>query len=387
MVTVISVIGVMLGVAVLIIVISVMSGFDDMWREKILSFNSHITVTEYGGITEDYESLMSKIEKIPEVVGISPTIEGLVILQYRDRVFTPVLKGVDAERERSVSKVPESMINGEYSLVDDEAIIGRDLSVRTGARVGDTVLVYSPKNLTSADEFHLPDELEITGMYSLGMYQFDIGYIMTSLEKARELYGIEEGVHSLQVMLKSPYDAPKVAGMIQQQLGPRYDVTTWMQANRQLFEALKVEKNMMYFLLMFIILVAAFGIMNTLITVTVQKTREIGLLKALGFSELKVMGVFLWQGLIHGTFGTLFGIGLGLLALHYRNDLMHFLSTNLNMELLPKEIYFLSEIPATTSWLDIVVIAGSAMLICTIAGIVPAWQAARMDPVKALRYE
>ena len=160
-----------------------------------------------------------------------------------------------------------------------------------------------------------------------------------------------------------------------------------MELNRQLFAALRVEKNMMFFLLIIITVVAAFGITNTLITVTVQKTREIGLLKALGFSSGSVMRVFFWQGWIEGFIGTILGIATGLFVLQYRNDLMLFLSTRFHMELFPKELYHLSEIPATVSWSDIGVVAVTVLVICTLAGIVPAYRAARLDPVSALRYE
>ncbi|MFH0878855.1 MAG: FtsX-like permease family protein, partial [Lentisphaerota bacterium] len=215
----------------------------------------------------------------------------------------------------------------------------------------------------------------------------DVGFILTSLEKARALYGMESGVHAIQVMTRDPYHADMVARKIRQALGYEFEANTWMDLNRQLFSALKVEKSMMFFLPIFITIVAAFGITNTLITVTVQKTREIGLLKALGFSSGSIMRVFFWQGWIEGFIGTVAGIGAGLLALHYRNGLMRFMSDRLHMDLLPKELYHLSEIPSTTSWMDILIIALSVMVICTLAGLVPAYQASRLDPVRALRYE
>jgi len=385
-VTVISVLGVLLGVAVLIIVLSVMSGFDNMWRDKILSFNAHITVTGYG-VIEDADELVERMSKIDGITGVAPYVQGLVFIQHNDRVHTPMVRGIDPELERTVSKIPESIVSGKFSVDDNDVVIGADLAQRMGVRVGDKILVYSPQTFISADELRLPEEMIVAGIFSVGMWEFDVGFALTSMDKARELYGMETGVHAIQVMTKDPYHADVAARKIRAALGPEYDASTWMDLNRQLFAALRVEKNMMFFLLIFITVVAAFGIMNTLITVTVQKTREIGLLKALGFSSGSIMRVFFWQGWIQGVIGTACGIGFGLLVLRYRNDLMFFLSERFNMELFPKELYHLSEIPSATSGMDILVIAISVMVICTLAGVVPAYQAARMDPVRSLRYE
>ncbi len=386
-ITVISIIGVMLGVAVLIIVISVMNGFNEMWRDKILSFNAHITVSGYN-IIEDPDDLLERISVLEGVTGAAPFIQGLVFVQHNDQIFTPILRGVHPVYEERVSRIPEHIVSGRFSVeYEEEVVIGKDLARRMGVDAGDRILVYSPQSFISPEEIRLPEELVITGVYELGMWDYDVGYMLSSLVAARDLFAMDFGVHGIQVMTIDPFRADTVAERISNELGPYYDARTWMELNRQLFAALRVERNMMFFLLIFITIVAAFGITNTLITITVQKTREIGLLKSLGFSSGSIMGIFFWQGWIEGAIGTVLGTGLGLLVLRYRNDLMMFLSDRFGWELFPKELYHLAEIPSSTSVIEILFIALVVLIICTLAGLVPAYRAASLDPAKALRYE
>jgi lipoprotein-releasing system permease protein len=385
-VTVLSVLGVLLGVAVLVIVLSVMSGFDDMWRDKILGFNAHLTVSGWD-VLEAPDELMTTIRDVPDVAGVAPFVQGLVFVQHGERVFTPFIRGIRPDLEQDVSRIPDHVVKGQFSVEDDEVVIGRDLAFRLGVTVGDTLLIFSPQNFIAEDELYLPEELTVSGIFEVGMWDFDMGYMLTSLDTARNLFDVDTGVHGLQVMTADPYHAKEVALAVEDALDGPYVVRTWMELNRQLFAALRVEKNMMFFLLIFITVVAAFGITNTLITVTVQKTREIGLLKALGFSSGSIMRVFFWQGWVAGLLGTVFGIGSGLLVLRYRNAIMRLLSYRFNWELFPKELYHLSEIPASTSVTDLVLIGLSVMVICTLAGVVPAYRAARLDPARALHYE
>ncbi len=389
-IAVISVIGVMLGVAVLIIVLSVMSGFDDMWRNKILGFDAHITVARQGAL-EDADALAAKIRSVEGVVGVAPYVQGLVFVQHQGSVQTPLMRGIDLDQEKQVSQIASHMVAGSFSLAADEVIMGRELARRLDIRVGDKLLVYSPQSfIAGRDEVSLPEEARVAGIFEIGMWEYDIGFILLPMDMARELYGMDSGAHALRVMTRDPFQARTVGRRIVQRLAvdyPDLSVKTWMDLNRQLFDALRVEKNMMFFLLIFIVLVAAFGITNSLIIVVVQKTKEVGLLKALGFSSGSIMRVFFWQGWIQGVAGCVLGLGLGLLMLHYRNDLMRWLASALNMELFPRELYHLSEIPSRTAPGDVLLVALLSMLICTLAGLLPAWRAARQDPAQALRYE
>jgi len=385
-VTIISILGVLLGVAVLIIVLSVMSGFDDMWRDKILGFNAHLTVTASGGVQEE-EDAMLRIAGVAGVTGVAPSIETPVVIEHGGRIYTPMLRGVDPRRERTVSRLPAHMVAGSFAPAGKGVVIGADLARRMGVAVGDKILINAPKNFVSRDEIALPEELAIAGIFEVGMWEYDMGFVLCSVEKARELAGLEEGVEAIRIMTRDPYRAQETGRHVRAALGSDFYVETWMEQNRQIFSALRVEKNMMFFLLIFITVVAAFGITNTLITVTVQKTREIGLLKAIGFSSGSVMRIFFWLGWVEGMIGTTAGIGTALVALRYRNDLLRWLSDTFHLELFPKELYRLSEIPSRTSALDVAVVAGAVVAICTLAGLIPAWRAARLDPVRALRHE
>lgn len=386
-VTLISMLGVTIGVAVLIVVLSVMTGFDEVWRDKILGFNAHISVVEQGGIVHNPAKVIKAAQQIEGVKGVAPSLEGLVLIQTDDRVHTPILRGVDPRYEPSVSRVPESIIAGRFDVDDDKIVIGSDMANRLDVWVGDKITVYSPQSFVAEDEIRLPIELTVSGIFHVGMYEYDVGYAFTSLETARSLYNVDQGVHSVQIMLDNPMRAAPVAKELKEKLGRNFYPRTWMEMNSQIFAALHVEKNMMFFLLAFVALVAAFSITNTLITLTVQKTREIGLLKSLGFGNGGITGVFFWMGLIQGVLGNVLGVGLAMLVLKFRNEILLFMSTEFNLELLPPELYQLSKLPSHTSGIDVAIVCGLVLVFCTLSGFFPALRAARMEPVDALRYE
>ena len=385
-VTVFSVTGVTIGVAVLIIVLSVMTGFDAMWREKILDFNAHVNVVVPGSLEGREEEVCRAVEAEEGVTGAAPFLQSLVFLQkWNGRVETPLLRGIDPEREGKVSRIPRMVKEGRFDVSGGRVLIGRHLAATLGVGVGDRVTAYSPATFLSQEEILMPRELEVGGIFETGMWEFDSGYVMASLWDARDFCGAaaQEGV---QVASAAPMEAMELARRLDG-VAEGARAVSWMEQNEQLFSALQVEKNMMFYLLIFITVVAAFGITNTLITMTVQKTKEIGLLRSLGFSQGAIMRVFFWQGWLEGLAGTGLGIALGLTALRYRNALLRFLNERCGMSLLPQELYHLAEIPAVTLPGDVWTVAVSVLVICTLAAVLPAWRASKADPAGALRYE
>lgn len=401
-ITLISIMGVMLGVAVLIVVIAVMSGFDREWRNKILGFNAHVEIAKrsHSDTLRDWPTILTLITNLPQVKAAAPSVVGKVlarvILPGGEKLNDiPILRGIDARLEPGVSLIPGSVIAGTNDLQGRGALLGKDLARGLQLRVGDRFSVYSPANMErleksaegKKDVAILPEELEVRGIFDVGFADFNALFIVTSLETAQEFYELGAHVHGINIVLRDAFQAPAVKAQILGILGEEYRVDTWIEKYSELFSTLVLEKNMIFFLLFFIVLVAAFGITSSLITFVVQKTREVGVLKALGATRAQVVWLFLSQGIVVGVIGVSTGLGLGLLALRYRNEFLHFLNEITGRNLLNASIYKLYDLPSELTVSDIVTICLGSLVICTLAGAIPAWIAGRLKPVEALRHE
>jgi lipoprotein-releasing system permease protein len=407
-ITLISVIGVMLGVTVLILVIAVMTGFDRELRQKVIDFDAHILVTAED-VFRDWRALKAKIDKTPGVVATAPFVQGPVIVEFHNRRLAPLIRGVDPEQEEKVIPLQKFIKFGKLDLEGESTVLGIELARKLGVSIGDKVTIYSPGNLgqvldsikklenakgeeekKAIDELRdviLPKELTVTGIFETGHYLHDSEFLLVPVYVAQELYGLDDALHGITVKTDNPYGAERVKQKIQQFLEPPQYAQTWIDMNRQYFEAVRLERTVMFFLLFFIVIVAAFGIMSTLITVTVQKRHEIGIVKALGANIAQIVWVFLGQGTIVGLFGTITGLGLGMTLIRYRNEFSRWLASTLHIEIFPREVYQFSSLPAEVIPHDVAIICISAFLICSFAALIPAYFAARLDPVKALRYE
>jgi lipoprotein-releasing system permease protein len=401
-ITLISVLGVTLGVAVLIIVISVMSGFDRQLRDRILGFNTHMKVLAWDRTMSDYPKVMSIVASNQNVKGVSPFVLGPVLLETQvegeqSAVAGAFVRGVDPATEGSVSVLPSKITEGkfDFSRPHNGLVVGCELARILHLQVGDHVAIYSPKSFkklkqergkATLDEATVED-YEVRGIFDVGYMEYNANVVVTSLENAQDLYGIDDDVHGLLVMLKDPYKAAEVRTQLRSVLGSSFHITIWTEENSAILSALVVEKNMMFYLLFFIMIVAALCIMSALITFVVQKTREIGMLKALGATNGQIASLFVSQSAVVGVIGVIAGFGLGLLAIHYRNEFLDFMRRVTHWELFPAEVYGFDQLPAIIIPGDIAMIGGSALLICLLAGALPAWRASRLQPVEALRHE
>ena len=407
-ITLISILGVTLGVTVLILVISVMTGFDRELRQKVMEFDAHILVTTED-VLRDWRTLKAKIDSTPDVVATAPFIQGPVIIEFENRRLAPMIRGVDPEQEEKVIPLHKFIKEGKLDLEGESTVLGIELARKLRVKVGDKITVYSPGNLSQVlDEIKklenakgdaekkainqlrevvLPKELTVTGIYETGHYLHDSEFLLVPIYIAQELYNLGDALHGITVKTADPYSAERVKNAIEQFLEPPEFAQTWIDMNNQFFEAVRLGRTVMFFLLFFIVVVAAFGIMSTLITVTVQKRREIGIVKALGANISQIIWIFLGQGTVVGLFGTLTGLGLGMTLIRYRNEFTRWLASTLHIEIFPREVYQFSELPAQVVPQDVWIICISAFLICSFAALIPAYFAARLDPVKALRYE
>jgi len=400
-ITLISIIGVTLGVAVLIVVIAVMSGFDEEWHKRILGFNAHLRVEKFDDSPmSDYAAISAMIRESPNVVGVSPYIEDQALVETQPRIgepraVAPLIRGIDPATEGQVTVLPDSLVAGTMELEDDGILVGSSFARNMGLMVGDRVSIYARREFRLLQklrddpeaEIPIPDDYEVRGIFEADFFEYDNMWVFTSLEAAQLMNDWSDQVKGLSVRLDDDYKAYDVYYDLAQRLGPEFGVIPWMAQHREIFDSLQMEKNLIRYLLFFIVLVAAFGITSSLITFVVQKTREIGALRSMGASSLQIMNIFLMQCVVVGAVGVGIGYSLGMIAIKYRNEFMRFLNDTLDTTIMPSSVYQLGNLPALILPGDVISICGFSLLICLVAGLVPAWIAARLKPVEALRHE
>ncbi|MDX9862897.1 MAG: ABC transporter permease, partial [Rhodospirillales bacterium] len=388
-ITCISVLGVMLGVAVLIVVIAVMTGFTDEFKSKLLETTAHLQVFD---MTRGYIDRPETVKAAAAAIGAqaAPVVQQSALLQHEGRFVPKTVIGIYPDQDTAGIDVSGAVRYGSFSLESGEVMISDLVAAEMGIGIGDKLIIHAPAKLAKMvnvnrdgrvefSEFsrvYLPGEYKVSGIFSFGKYDFDRGVVFLNLDDADDLFGLPLGAaNAVYVRIDNPFHPGPAQRALQQKL-PGLQIYTWQELNSKFLGVLAVEKNMQFFLLIFIVLVAAFSIANTLITVVVQKTREIGLLKALGAGGGTVMRIFLLQGFMVGLLGTGCGISLGLLVIRYRNAILGFLRWVTGQEVFPAEFYLFSQLPASIHGFDILWIGLVSMALCTCGGLLPAWRAA-----------
>jgi len=382
-ITFISALGVTIGVAALIIAIALITGFQSDVQDKILGATSHLMVSDLSGEgIADYEAQAEAIRRLPGVRSVSPVAHDWVLLQGTAKKEAVMLKGMDLERERETAPWLESLESGELPRpgTREGILLGRDLAISLGAGPGDTVTVYTAATrLSPVGVFPKVKTFTVSGTFATGLYEFDSRTALARLDAVQKFLSMPGRASWIQVMTEDPFAAEKIGAGIKASLPPLSYVTTWMELNKSLFSALKLEKNIIFLTITLIVIVAALNIIATLILMVMEKTRDIGVLMALGATPPEVRRIFFLQGAMIGTTGTVLGTALGLLWCLAANA----------FELIPVpvDIYQISHIPFKITLLDLGLIIGVSLAVSFLSTLFPSHRAAKVDPVVALKYE
>jgi lipoprotein-releasing system permease protein len=404
LITFISMGGVAVGVMALIVVIAVMTGFGQNLRDKILGTNSHIVVTQLmSNGMEDYESVLKKVKTVPQVRDAAPFILKQVMLIFGQRSSGVVVRGVDPEREANISDLQKNLTEGKLAHLDrpprrlpqDDSgisrkgiILGKELARSLGVYTGDILGIMSPSvRMTPLGIIPKMKMMEVVGIFESKMYEYDANLAFISISSAQSLFAMRDRVTGIEIKVDDIDAAGEIAETIQEKLGRPYFARDWMQMNRNLFSALKVEKVTMFIILILIILVAAFNIVSTLFMVVMDKAKDIAILKSMGATRGSIMQIFSMQGLIIGICGTALGCIAGFTIVPNLNEIVGFIEWLFDFKAFPEDVYYLDALPSQVQWLDSFLIIVFSILICFLASLYPAWRASRLDPVDGLRYE
>ena len=386
-----SMLGVALGVMALIVVLSVMNGFENELRDRILGMTAHASVVEPGRSLRDWESLEDTLKQQPHVLGVAPFIRTQAMLTNGGGVQGALIRGILPEKEPEVSVVADRMIQGQLTDLksgDFNIVLGYALANALRANVGDKVTIVAPQpNSTPAGIVPRLKRFNVVGIFEIGMNEYDSSLAIIHIDDAKKLFKIKDGVSGIRLKLDDMFNAPTISRDIVKQLPGYYGVVDWTQHHTNFFKALKTEQMVMFVILFLIVAVAAFNIVSTLVMVVTDKQADVAILRTLGMTPRSIMWVFIVQGTIIGLVGTLLGIiGGVVLALNVEN-IVPWIEEKLHTEFMPQNVYVISGVPSDLQWSEVINIGIVAFVLCLLATIYPAWQAARTQPAEALRYE
>ncbi|MDD3294688.1 MAG: lipoprotein-releasing ABC transporter permease subunit [Geobacteraceae bacterium] len=398
-ITFISTAGVALGVMALIVVLAVMTGFEQDLKEKILGTNAHVVVLKSGGEIEEYSGVMEKLKKVPGVVAATPFVYSQVMLSTGSNVSGVVLRGIEPKTDIQVTNLNKSLVEGRLTDLEGGqaspdadvlpgVILGKELAKNLNLFLGDPVNILSPLgNLTPFGMAPKMKRFRVAGLFNTGMFEYDSTLAYVGLHEAQEFLSLDKAVTGIQLRVADVYHADRIAGEINRSLGYDYFARDWMRMNKNILFALKTEKMVMFIILTLIVLVAAFGIASTLFMVVMEKTKDIAILKSMGATNRSIMKIFILEGLIIGTAGTVIGVLSGLLVALNLESIVSFIQKVTGFELFSRDVYYLDHFPSQVVPGDVLLISVTAVFISFIATLYPSWQGSRLPPAEALRYE
>ncbi len=390
-ISLISMLGLALGVAVLIVVLSVMNGFEHELRQRILSMTSHATLMGLEGRLEDWPQIRARALENPAVVAAAPYVEDQGMLVNGEHVSGAQIRGIVPAEERRVGSLASRMTSGTLEDLQPASfriVLGEALAAELGLNVGDSVvLVVAKGNATPVGVVPRRRRCTVSGIFSAGMYEFDRGLALISMADAAKLYRLGESVTGVRLSLEDLFRAPVVVREVALALGGGFYVSDWTRRHANFFRSIELTKSIMFFILLLVVTVAAINIVSTLVMVVKEKQSDIAILRTMGSSPRSILGVFIVQGAIIGMLGTLGGIALGVLFSNNLEGLVHGLERLLDVQFLDASVYFMSDLPARVEASDVVQIAGTAFVLCCLSTLYPAWRAARTQPAEALRHE
>lgn len=385
-----SFLGIMLGVATLIIVMSVMNGFRGELIDRILGLNGHLNVYQQGGPLYAYDTFMAQIKSVDGVTSVAPVVEGQVLITANNVASGAIVRGYAPDYMQKKPLLSKSMIRGKLSDFSGDAVaIGDKMAEKFGIDVGDTITLMSPKGKSSPfGTIPRTAQYRVAMVFDVGMYEYNAGYIFMPLDSAQRFFQMPDGsVSLLEVISTDPAKVDTIKDALSVVLNGSAGVYDWRDSNASFFSALQVERNVMFLILTLIILVAAFNIISSMIMLVKDKGRDIAIMRTMGAFRGSIMKIFMLTGASVGILGTCVGSVLGISFALNIESIRQGIQSMTGAKLFPDEIYFLSKLPAKVDWTEVVVVIGLAVVLSVLATLYPAWRASRLDPVEALRYE